>query len=189
MTWAMLDAEVDVDDPVAVAAHADRVSILSGTDPDGPTIHVGDTDVAGPIRGDEVTSAVSAVSAVPAVRERLVEIQRAEVAAARAAGHGIVVEGRDITTVVLPDADLKIFVTADPAVRAARRAAQDAGLGREDVDVRQTETALMERDAKDSTRSASPLARAEDALVLDTTDLTLDQVIDRVCALAHALPE
>jgi cytidylate kinase len=189
MTWAMLDAEVDVDDPVAVAAHADRVSILSGTDPDGPTIHVGDTDVAGPIRGDEVTSAVSAVSAVPAVRERLVEIQRAEVAAARAAGDGIVVEGRDITTVVLPDADLKVFVTADPSVRAARRAAQDTGLGKEDVDVRQTETALMERDAKDSTRAASPLARADDAVVLDTTDLTLDQVIERVCALAHALPE
>jgi cytidylate kinase len=132
---------------------------------------------------------VSAVSAVPAVRERLVAIQRDEVAAARAAGEGIVVEGRDITTVVLPDADLKVFVTADPAVRAARRAAQDADLGKPVVDVRQTETALRERDAKDSSRATSPLAQAEDAVVLDTTDLTLDEVIDRVCALVAALPE
>ena len=132
---------------------------------------------------------MSAVSAVPAVRERLVEIQRDEVEAATAAGAGIVVEGRDITTVVLPDADLKVFVTADPAVRAARRAAQDADLGKPVVDVSQTETALRERDAKDSSRATSPLAQAEDAVVLDTTHLTLDEVIDQVCALVAALPE
>jgi cytidylate kinase len=189
MTWAMLDAGVDVDDAAAVAEAAGDVLITSGTDPLAPTIHVGATDVAGPIRGDEVTGAVSAVSAVPAVRERLVAIQRDEVAAARAAGEGIVVEGRDITTVVLPDADLKVFVTADPAVRAARRAAQDADLGKAAVDVRQTETAIRERDAKDSTRETSPLAQADDAIVLDTTDLTLDEVIDRVCNLVDALPE
>ena len=189
MTWAMLDAGIDVDDAAAVAEAAGGVVISSGTDPLDPTIHVGPTDVAGPIRGDAVTGAVSAVSAVPAVRERLVAIQRDEVAAARAAGEGIVVEGRDITTVVLPDADLKVFVTADPAVRAARRAAQDADLGKPVVDVRQTETALRERDAKDSSRETSPLAQADDAVVLDTTDLTLDEVIDRVCALVDALPE
>lgn len=189
MTWAMLDAGIDVDDAAAVADAAGDVVITSGTDPLAPTIHVGATDVAGPIRGDAVTGAVSAVSAVPAVRERLVAIQRDEVAAARAAGEGIVVEGRDITTVVLPDADLKVFVTADPAVRAARRAAQDVDLGKAAVDVRQTETALRERDAKDSSRETSPLAQAEDAVVLDTTDLTLDEVIDRVCALVDALPE
>jgi cytidylate kinase len=189
MTWAMLDAGIDVDDASAVARAAGDVVISSGTDPLAPTIHVGATDVAGPIRGDAVTGAVSAVSAVPAVRERLVAIQRDEVAAARSAGEGIVVEGRDITTVVLPDADLKVFVTADPAVRAARRAAQDADLGKTAVDVRQTETALRERDAKDSSRETSPLAQADDAVVLDTTDLTLDEVIDRVCSLVDALPE
>ena len=189
MTWAVLDAGVDVDDAAAVAAAAEDVVITSGTDPTAPTIHVGQTDVAGPIRGDEVTGAVSAVSAVPAVRERLVAIQRDEVAAATAAGAGIVVEGRDITTVVLPDADLKLFVTADPAVRAARRAAQDADLGKPVVDVSQTETALRERDAKDSSRATSPLAQADDAVVLDTTHLTLDEVIDQVCALVDALPE
>lgn len=189
MTWAMLDAGVDVDDPQAVAAALADVTIISGTDPAAPTIHVGSVDVAGPIRGDAVTGAVSAVSAVPAVRERLVAIQRAEAAAAVAAGEGIVVEGRDITTVVLPDADLKVFVTADPAVRAARRAAQDVELGKQAVDVQQTEAALRERDAKDSSRVVSPLAQAADAVVVDTSDLTLEQVIDHVVALVDALPE
>lgn len=189
MTWAMLDRAVDVDDPEAVAAAAADVEIVSGTDPLGPTIHVGAVDVAGPIRGDEVTGAVSAVSAVPAVRERLVAIQRGEVAAATAAGEGIVVEGRDITTVVLPNADLKVFVTADPAVRAARRAAQDVDLGKDCVDVRQTEAALIERDRKDSSREASPLSVAPDAVVVDTSHMTLDEVIDHVCGLVIAVTD
>ena len=189
MTWAMLDGSVDVDDPEAIAAAARAVEIRSGTDPSAPTIHVGDVDVAGPIRGDAVTGAVSAVSAVPAVREQLVAVQRGEVASALAAGTGIVVEGRDITTVVLPDADLKVFVTADPTVRAARRAAQDADLGKDVVDVQATEAALRARDAKDSTRQASPLAQAPDAVVVDTSDLTLEQVIDHVCSLVDAIPE
>ena len=132
---------------------------------------------------------MSAVSAVPAVRERLVAIQRAEVTAATAAGEGIVVEGRDITTVVLPDADLKVFVTADPAVRAARRAAQDSDLGKDGVDVKQTEAALIERDRKDSSRETSPLSVASDAVVVDTTDMTLEQVIEHVCDLVAAVSD
>jgi len=183
MAWAMLDAGVDVDDPEAVAARASGVTIRSGTDPANPTIHVDGTDVAGPIRGDEVTGAVSAVSAVPSVRERLVAIQREEVQAALAAGTGIVVEGRDITTVVLPGADVKVFITADPEVRARRRAAQDVDLGKESVDVSSTHAAILERDAKDSGRTTSPLAQAPDAVVIDTTHLTLDQSIDAVVAL------
>lgn len=189
MTWAMLDAGVDVDDRAAVAKAASEVALVSGTDPSAPTIHVGPVDVSGPIRGDAVTGAVSAVSAVPEVRQGLVAMQRAEVAAAAAAGSGIVVEGRDITTVVLPDADLKVFITADPAVRAARRAAQDASLGKAAVDVGQTEVDIRERDAKDSSRETSPLAQASDALVLDTTTLTLDEVIDRLCTLVDTLAE
>lgn len=187
MTWAMLDRGVDVDDPAAVRAAAATVQIVSGTDPLSPSIHVGPVDVAGPIRGDEVTAAVSAVSAVPEVRAALVDLQRAEVDAAVRAGAGIVVEGRDITTVVLPDADLKVFITADPAVRAARRARQDVELGKVDVDVSRTETALLERDAKDSSRQTSPLAQADDAVVLDTTDLTLDQVIDTMANMIAGL--
>ena len=189
MTWAMLDAGVDTGNPEAVAAFAPKVELSSGTDPAAPTIHVGAQDVSLPIRGDAVTNAVSAVSAVPKVRELLVTKQRDVVAAAVAAASGIVVEGRDITTVVLPDADLKVFVTADPAVRAARRAAQDATLGKEQIDVEATEIALRERDALDSTRAQSPLSQAADALVIDTTTLTLDEVIDRVCALADTVPE
>jgi cytidylate kinase len=189
MTWAMLDAAVDVDDPHAVASAMDTVSIVSGTDPLAPTIHVGAIDVAGPIRGDEVTGAVSAVSAVPAVRERLVQIQRAEVSTALTAGTGIVVEGRDITTVVLPDADLKVFITADPEERARRRAVQDADLGKGAVDVAETQNALLERDAKDSGRAASPLTVASDAVVVDTTALTFDEVVDAVVDLVAALPD
>lgn len=189
MTWAMLDAGVDVDDAAAVAAQAPSVVIVSGTDPEAPTIHVDDIDVAGPIRGDEVTAAVSAVSAVPSVRERLVQIQRDAVADSVSAGQGIVVEGRDITTVVLPEADLKVFITADPAERARRRAAQDSDLGKESVDVDRTHTALLERDAKDTARTTSPLALAPDAVLVDTTALSLDEVVDHVCALVAAIPE
>ena len=189
MTWAMLDAGVDVNDAAAVAAQAPSVVIVSGTDPEVPTIHVDDIDVAGPIRGDEVTAAVSAVSAVPSVRERLVQIQRDAVADSVSAGQGIVVEGRDITTVVLPEADLKVFITADPAERARRRAAQDSDLGKEAVDVDRTHTALLERDAKDTARTTSPLALAPDAVLVDTTALSLDEVVDHVCALVDAIPE
>ena len=188
MTWAMLDAGVDVDDPEAVARAAQDVVIVSGSDPQAPTIHVGQVDVAAPIRGDDVTGAVSAVSAVPSVRERLVALQRQHVDQARAAQQGIIVEGRDITTVVLPDADLKVFITADPAVRASRRALQDAELGKEAVDVAATESALRLRDAKDSSRAASPLAQADDAVVLDTTHLTLDEVLDAFVDLVDGLP-
>ena len=122
MAWAVLAAGVDPDDAAAVADFCVRPDIVSGTDPLAPTISVDGTDVAEPIRGEVVTTAVSPVSAVPAVRERLVAIQRAAAARAVADGVGIVVEGRDITTVVLPSADLKVFLTADPEVRAARRA-------------------------------------------------------------------
>lgn len=125
-------------------------------------------------------------TSVPAVREQLVRIQRGEVAEALSSGSGIVVEGRDITTVVLPDADVKVFVTADPAVRAARRANQDAELGKADVDVESTEAALRARDHKDSSRETSPLAQAPDAVVVDSSDLTLEQVIDRVCSLVDS---
>ncbi len=188
MTWAMLDAGVDVDDPEAVVSAMDAVSIISGTDPLAPSIHVGQTNVSSPIRRDEVTGAVSAVSAVPAVRERLVRIQRHEVSSAVSAGTGIVVEGRDITTVVLPDADLKLFITADPAERARRRAAQDLDLGKSAVDVAETQTALLVRDAKDSGRAASPLTVAPDAVVVDTTSMSLDEVVAQIVGLVADLP-
>ncbi|MGB7982961.1 MAG: (d)CMP kinase, partial [Candidatus Nanopelagicales bacterium] len=126
MAWFMLDRGVDVADPAAIAARADEPTLTSTIDPDAPTIAVDAHDVSAAIRDEAVTGAVSPVAAVPEVRTRLVDLQREIVAATQAAGRGIVVEGRDIGTVVLPDATAKIYLTADAQARAARRAVQDA---------------------------------------------------------------
>lgn len=183
MAWAVLGAGLDPGDQVAVADFASVPDVQSGLDPVDPTIAVDGHDVADPIRGEQVTAAVSLVSAVPEVRDRLVAIQRAATARAAADGVGIVVEGRDITTVVLPDADVKIFLTADPHVRAARRALQNGTVDADEV--RRTAEALSRRDTLDANRQASPLTQAGDATVVDTTHLSLDEVIERVCAMAR----
>jgi cytidylate kinase len=178
MTWQMLLDGVDVDDPDAVAAHAPTAEIGIGTNPDRPTITLGGVDVAREIRSDETTAAVSAVSAVPRVRELLRGRQRDIIGRG-----GIVVEGRDIGTVVAPDAAVKVFLTADPSARAQRRSAE---MSPEQIrDLATVRADLLRRDRYDSTRTASPLAAADDAVVLDTTTLTLDDVIDRVEQLAR----
>ncbi|MFJ8666994.1 (d)CMP kinase [Streptomyces sp. NPDC093600] len=177
ITWWMISNGVDVSDADAVANAAAKPVIVSGTDPARPTITVDGADAAGPIRTEEVTSKVSAVSAVPEVRTLITELQRT---IARSAEGGIVVEGRDIGTTVLPDADLKIFLTASPEARAARRSGELKG-----VDVAATRQALIKRDAADSSRKTSPLAKADDAVEVDTTDLTLDQVIECVVTLVE----
>jgi len=182
-TWWMVDAGIDPADTDAVASRIEEVSIENGTDPAGPTISVGGVDVAGPIRTDEITSAVSAVSAVPAVRTGMLDRQREEVDVALAAGVGIIVEGRDIGTVVLPDADLKVFLTADQQARAARRTAQDTDEGRTSKDESETAAALAARDEADSTRQASPLAQADDAVLVDATFMTFDEVVAAVLEL------
>jgi len=175
MTWWMLEHHIDVDDPEAVAAQVDGPTLESGTDPSSPTITADGTDVSGPIRGEAVTGAVSAVSAVPQVRARLLELQRELIG-----DGGIVVEGRDIGTVVAPGADVKIYLTADPSARASRRTAEQAG-----SDVAATEEDLLRRDRIDSGRATSPLAMADDAIHIDTTPYTLDEVIERVVALVQ----
>jgi cytidylate kinase len=177
ITWWMVTNGIDVADPSSIAAAAWKPDIVSGTDPAAPAITVDGTDVAGPIRTQEVTSKVSAVSAVPEVRARITELQRS---IASAAGQGIVVEGRDIGTTVLPDADLKIFLTASPEARAARRSGELKG-----ADVNATREALMKRDVADSTRKTSPLAKAADAVEVDTSDLSLQQVIECVVTLVE----
>jgi cytidylate kinase len=174
MTWALLRAGVDLDDSEAVAAASENFTLSSGTDPLDPTIHVDGVDVADPIRSDEVTSSVSLVAAVPHVRELLVDLQRAAIADS----DGIVVEGRDIGSVVAPDAQVKIYLVADPAARAARRAAENGT-----TDAAATEAALAVRDQIDSTRTASPLTQAEGAVVVDGTHLTLDEVIDTIIGI------
>ncbi|WP_425835604.1 (d)CMP kinase [Streptomyces fractus] len=177
ITWWMVNNGIDLDDPSAIAAVAGKADIVSGTDPGAPTITVDGTDVAGPIRTAEVTSKVSAVSAVPEVRARITELQRS---IALGAEKGIVVEGRDIGTTVLPDADLKIFLTASPEARAARRSGELKG-----SDVKATQEALVARDKADSSRKTSPLAKAGDAVEVDTSDLTLQQVIECVVTLVE----
>ncbi|MFV2174237.1 (d)CMP kinase [Actinomadura sp. LOL_016] len=177
MTWWMLRAGVPVEDASAVAARALDPAIEAGTDPDAPTIAVDGEDVSGPIRAREVTNAVSAVSAVPAVRTRLVDLQREIIGVG-----GIVVEGRDIGTVVAPDAAVKVFLTASEEARAARRAKELAADPSVSVQVTQAEQAR--RDRIDSTRKASPLTRAADAHEIDSTELGLDEVIEAVVRLA-----
>ena len=179
MTWWMLEHGIDVDDAEAVAAKADAPVLVSGTDPARPTITVDGTDVAGPIRSAEVTKAVSAVSAVPEVRARLLREQRDIIGAG-----GIVVEGRDIGTVVAPDAPVKVYLTADPEARAARRTAELSG-----VTVESTQQDLIRRDRLDSGRATAPLTMADDAQHIDTTPYTLDEVIDRVVALVREVTE
>ncbi len=178
VTWWMLQHGVPVDDPAAVAARAGEPTIVSGTDPADPTITVDGTDVAAAIRTPEVTGAVSPVSAVPQVRARLLELQRAAID-----GGDIVVEGRDIGSVVAPDAEVKIYLTADASARAARRAAEEGG-----SDLSATESSLLARDRIDSTRTASPLTMAEGAVHVDTTPYTLDEVVDLIARLVEDRP-
>ncbi|MBZ6474685.1 (d)CMP kinase [Streptomyces griseocarneus] len=180
ITWWMLSNGIDVNDAAAVADAAGKPEIVSGTDPSAPAITVDGADASGPIRTQQVTSAVSAVSAVPEVRTRMTELQRA---IAAGAPEGIVVEGRDIGTTVLPDADVKIFLTASPEARAARRSGELKG--KEATDLAATQAALVRRDAADSGRKTSPLAKAADAVEVDTTELTLEQVIECVVTLVE----
>ena len=137
MTWWVLEKGVDPIDGEMVFDVAKAAQIIPGTNPSNPTIHVGDVDVSAPIRGDLVTGAVSAVSAVPEVRKLLVALQR-EISSV--APKGIVVEGRDIGSVVLPNANLKLYITADPEARAARRAAENG------QDVNATQEKLIKRE-------------------------------------------
>jgi cytidylate kinase len=170
VTWAVLRAEVDPADAAAVTAVCHRIRLEIGTDPRAPHVSVDDTPVDGPIRGVDVTAAVSAVSAVPAVRAALVARQREIIAEAG----NIVVEGRDIGTVVAPEADLKVYLTASVDERARRRSGENM------VDLDTTAADLRRRDQFDSTRAADPLRRAADAVELDTTRIGIDEVVSRL---------
>lgn len=176
VTWWMLEQQIDVHDPAAVAARVGEGRLESGTDPLAPTITMDGVDVSAAIREAAVTGAVSPVSAVPEVRSWLLREQRRIVG-----GGGIVVEGRDIGSVVCPDAELKIYLTADPAARAARRAQEQGG-----GDVAATQESLLKRDAIDSTRATAPLTMPTGAVHIDTTDLTLEEVIGQIVGLADS---
>jgi CMP/dCMP kinase len=180
VTLAVLRAGVDLADTPAIESAATDVPLSVGYDPDEDRAYLDAEDVSSEIRGDAVTKAVSAVSAVPAVRARLVGLQRE-----LAGGPGsIVVEGRDIGTVVLPDADVKIFLTASAEERARRRNEQNvaAGLGN---DYEAVLADVKRRDHLDSTRAVSPLRAADDALVVDTSDMSESEVIAHLVELVE----
>lgn len=178
VTLAMVRAGVDLADPAAIEAAAD-VPLSVSYDPDVEQSFLDGEDVSVQIRGDEVTRAVSAVSAVPEVRERLVRRQRE-----LAEGTGtVVVEGRDIGTVVMPEADLKIFLTASAETRAKRRNDQNVAAGLPD-DYQTVLADVRRRDHLDSTRAVSPLRPADDAVIVDTSDMTQAEVVARLRELA-----
>ena len=179
MTWWVLEQDIDVHDADAITSRCGEPVIESGTDPLLPTISVDGRDVSVEIRTPQVTSAVSPVSTVPAVRARLLELQREIID-----DGGIVVEGRDIGSVVWPQAEAKLYLTADPAARALRRAAENP----QHSDVQATEALLLERDRIDSGRQTAPLTMADGAVHIDTTEFTLDEVIDQVVKLVKEAP-
>ena len=180
VTLAVLRAGVDPGDADAVASIASTVQLAVDYDPSGDRYFLAGEDVSSEIRGDEVTRAVSAVSSFPAVRARLVRMQQA-----MAEGPGsVVVEGRDIGTVVLPEAPVKIFLTASAETRARRRNDQNVAAGLAD-DYEGVLADVRRRDHLDSTRPVSPLRAAADAVVVDTSDMTEAQVVAHVLELVE----
>lgn len=180
VTLAVLRSGVDPVDRAAVTELARSSVPVIGTDPAAPTVRLGGADVAAEIRGPEVTAAVSSVAGIPDVRAVLIAAQRRIIADVLDAGGGIVVEGRDIGSVVAPDAGLKVYLTASAAVRARRRSRQDAAAGRQTT-VDQTRADVDRRDGLDA--PTTPLRPAADAVELDTTDLSVDGVLSALTSL------
>jgi len=179
VTWHALESRTDLDDPVALSEIGVGVSVEISTDPADFWVRVEGRDATGPIRSRPVTNAVSVVSAVPAVRTRLLRLQRELIGAG-----GIVVEGRDIGTVVAPDAHVKVFLTASSSARASRRSREldepaESGAAAEAA-MTQTRAEIDRRDRLDSARATAPLVKAADAVELDSTSMSADEVVDEV---------
>jgi CMP/dCMP kinase len=173
VTLAVLRAGLPLDDAAGLTRVARAARVDVSTDPDRPAVWLDGEPVDAEIRGPAVTAAVSAVSAVPEVRSHLVREQRRLIGAG-----GIVVEGRDIGSVVWPEARPKVYLTASAAARASRRA------GELHSDLASVAADIERRDRLDSTRAASPLTRASDAIEVDTSDLDIDEVVRRLAELA-----
>jgi CMP/dCMP kinase len=184
VTLAALRAGIDLSDQADVEAVASKAKLSVGFDPGEDRSYLDGEDVSSEIRGDAVTRSVSAVSSVPAVRTRLVDLQRT---LAEGPG-GVVVEGRDIGTVVLPDADVKIFLTASAETRARRRNDQNVAAGFID-DYDSVLADVRRRDHLDSTRAVSPLRAASDAVVVDTSEMTESEVIAHLLQLVKQRSE
>ena len=183
IAWYAIENDIPFDDAAALEAIARDIPVVFSHESGNPVatgVSFAGVDVTDAIRTPAVDKAVSPVSAVPEVRSALVEQQR------RIAAHDdIVMEGRDIGTVVFPHADLKIFLTASPEERARRRALQNAERGFGNTDPQVILANLIARDKADSTRAASPLKAASDAHELDTTNMSIDEVCDAIVKMAH----
>jgi len=178
LTWWLLAHRIDANDPDAVAQHVADSVIEASTDPDDPWVTVDGRDVSAAIRTREVSGAVSAVARVPQVRVRLIAMQREIIARARAEGRGIVVEGRDIGTVVAPDAVVKVFLIASELARATRRTAELA------ADPAATVTTTQSEQARRDRMDAGQMTRAADAVEIDSTMFALGDVIALITGLA-----
>jgi cytidylate kinase len=179
LTWWLLSRGLDITDPGTVARHAKDPVIEIGTDPDAPVVMVGGVDVSGPIRTREVSNAVSAVAAVPQVREHLIALQREIIARNAGPGGGIVAEGRDIGTVVAPQAQVKVFLTASEDARAHRRTADLA------VDPGATEAVTRREQLRRDRADAPQTVMAADAVEIDSTSLRVNEVISLIAGLAR----
>lgn len=184
IAWWALQNGVALDDAETLGAAAREHEISFGHDAGDPVprrVFLDGTEITDEIRTGEIDRAVSPVSSIPAVREALVEQQR------RIGNAGdYVVEGRDIGTTVFPDARVKVFMTATPEERAHRRVRQNVDRGVGDIDYESVLADIRRRDEIDSSRDASPLRAADDAMIIDTSDLFIEQVIARICTLAKA---
>lgn len=175
VAWRAIADGVPFDDPGALTALAERLAIEAS----GPSVRVDGVDISGEIRTPEIDRGASRVARVPGVRAALVAQQRR-----LGAGGGVVMEGRDIGTVVFPTADVKIYLDASVEERARRRLHDE---GRQEArDAAQVASEMAARDESDRTREVAPLAVAADAHLVDTTSLSIDQVVERVLALARA---
>jgi len=179
LTWWLLSRGLDTSDPGTVATHAREPVIEPGTDPDAPAITVDGVDVSGPIRSREVSNAVSAVASVPQVREHLIALQREVIARNTGPGGGIVAEGRDIGTVVAPQALVKVFLTASESERAERRSTELA------VDPGATAAVTQQEQLRRDRADAPQTVMAADAVEIDSTALSLDEVISLIAGLAR----
>ena len=175
--WKVLHESIDPADNNRVADIARSVSIQLTGEPGNLRVVIDGVDVSSLIVRPEVTKAASLVSANPHVRRALVSLQQR-----MAKDGGVVAEGRDTGTVVFPNADVKIYLDASAGARSVRRHHEDRARGL-DASLEQTQKEILERDRRDSTRLESPLIKADDAVYLDTSKLTIDEVIDRVLAL------
>ena len=174
-TYIAIQHQINPEESSQLLDLLDQYPISFGRSEDGEQlVYVGDVDVSHPIRENTVTNAVSAFVAVPAIREKLVALQQ-EIAQQG----GIVMDGRDIGTVVLPKAELKIFLVASVDERAERRYKENLSKGIE-TDLETLKEEIAARDYKDSHRETSPLKQAEDAIYLDTTGLTILEVVEKI---------